>query len=179
MAPILYNTEYFNNRLSTSPPAMARFQLQDLIALAGPASAGKRASGVLIARQHGWNFVDLDVLFARRHGSIAAFIHRNGPHAYANANVEVFLADVSGRTGCVVALSTGFMKYPDTVHARYSALRHALNSKATVFVLLPPPVNDEGAASVRHLQRLRLPRPRLGASDAVAMVLQRIALRDT
>lgn len=107
-----------------------------MIHLLGPGGAGKTTAGKEVADVLACPFLDLDRLFEQRHGSIDDFIDRHGYHAYAAANVDVYL-DVDSTTSGVLAVSSGFLAYPATTHARLPAAWKSLLSSQSTFVLLP------------------------------------------
>ena len=108
------------------------------ITLIGPGGAGKSTVGVLVAKRLSIAFVDLDRRFETRAGDISEYIHRRGYAAYARENVETYDALLrEGRGELAVALSSGFMTYPQDVHPEYSRLRQCVEESPTTFVLLP------------------------------------------
>ena len=108
------------------------------ITLIGPGGAGKSTVGALLAERLGTSFVDLDQRFTTRAGDISEFIDRCGYDSYARENVETYRSLMhEGCDGCVVALSSGFMTYPQHVHPEYAGLRDDIALRPTTFVLLP------------------------------------------
>src|SRR4051812_8619374 len=105
------------------------------IHLVGPGGAGKSTVGVLLSDRLNTGFVDLDKVFDERAGDISDYLERNGYQAYAHTNVEVYLA-IAADSG-VVALSSGFMTYPEEAHPSYVKIRTAIAESPTTFVLLP------------------------------------------
>jgi shikimate kinase len=101
-------------------------------------------------------FLDLDRVFAARLGNISAYIVGHGYEAYARENVEAYrqLLRACG-SPCVLALSSGFMTYPETVHPEYRPLRDEVTSSVTTFVLLPSLELNE---CVREIVRRQLGR---------------------
>ena len=108
-----------------------------MIRLIGPGGAGKSTVGASLAAQLQWRFVDLDRVFERRYTDIGAFIAAHGYAAYARENVEAYLAIPLDHPGCVLALSSGFMAFPASVHPKYPAVREAVACDPETFVLLP------------------------------------------
>lgn len=109
-----------------------------MIQLVGPGGAGKTTTGAALAKSLGVRFVDLDAEFAARHGDISDFLDAHGYDVYARHNVDLFLSLVDGPVRPdVVALSSGFMTYRDSVHPDYPELRQRVASSLSTFVLLP------------------------------------------
>ncbi|HZF66839.1 MAG TPA: shikimate kinase [Gemmatirosa sp.] len=108
-----------------------------VIQLIGPGGAGKSTVGALLARRLGWPSRDLDREFERRHADIDAFIHVHGYAAYARENVATYLELIPHLRSAVLALSSGFMTYPATVHPAYDGVRAAIVRSRTTLVLLP------------------------------------------
>jgi shikimate kinase len=109
-----------------------------MIQLVGPGGAGKSTAGAALARRLGVAFVDLDEVFTANVGDISEYLDGHGYDAYAERNVDVYLAiaaAVSPQT--VVALSSGFMTYRSGAHPEYAACRRSIASSPSTFVLLP------------------------------------------
>lgn len=101
-------------------------------------------------------FVDLDAMFVALHGDVGAFIDENGYEAYAARNVETYRAVSSAsQAPGVLALSSGFMVYPDNIHPDYPAIREAIASSQWTFLLLPAPDLETCVSETvrRQLQR--------------------------
>ena len=110
-----------------------------MIQLVGPGGAGKTTAGAALAQRLGVSFCDLDAEFAERNGDISAYLDTHGYDVYAERNVSLYSAlafEVPGRPH-VVALSSGFMTYPDDVHPGYVRWRQRIASSVSTFVLLP------------------------------------------
>ena len=134
-----------------------------MIQLIGPGGAGKSTVGAALAARLRCPFRDLDREFERRRADIDAFIDAHGYKAYARANVSVYLELAPHLPGAVLALSSGFMVYPPSVHPAYAALTAAIaRSRATV-VLLP---SLDREACVAETVRRQLGRP-FARRDAV------------
>jgi shikimate kinase len=128
-----------------------------MIQLTGPGGAGKTTLGAALAARLDLRFVDLDAAFAARHGDISAYIDTHGYEAYAERNVGVYLELARGGTPPdVVALASGFMTYPDSIHPEYCAVRLQIASSPLTFVLMPSPDVD---TCVREIVRRQLRRP--------------------
>ena len=108
-----------------------------MIQLIGPGGAGKSTVGAALALRLGCPFHDLDREFERRRADIDAFIGARGYEAYARENVAVYLELVPHLPGSVLALSSGFMVYPASVHPAYAAVTEAIARSRTTVVLLP------------------------------------------
>ena len=131
-----------------------------MIHLIGPGGAGKSTTGRIVAALLDWPFRDLDRLFEKGHGNIDDFIARQGYANYAAANVETYLQLNTDGPG-VLAVSSGFMTYPETTHARLSAIRSSLVIQSSTFVLLPSVDLETCVAETLRRQRAReLPCPR-------------------
>jgi hypothetical protein len=109
-----------------------------MIQLIGPGGAGKTTIGARLARRLGVRFVDLDAEFTSRYGDISAYLDTHGYAAYAAGNIGMF-SDLDSETDGieVVALSSGFMTYPDDVHQDYPVWRQRIAANPLTFVLLP------------------------------------------
>jgi len=108
-----------------------------MIRLIGPGGAGKSTVGAVIAQCLALPFLDLDREFSAQHGDIDQFIASRGYPAYARANVEMYGLIVSTEFEGVLALSSGFMIYPPTIHERYAEMWREIAQGPTTFVLLP------------------------------------------
>jgi shikimate kinase len=135
-----------------------------MIQLVGPGGAGKSSVGAVLARRLGCPFHDLDREFERRRADVDAFIHAHGYAAYARENVAVYLELISHVRGPVLALSSGFMTYPATVHPAYDEVRAAIARSPTTVVLLP---SLDRETCVAETVRRQLGRP-LCRRDAAA-----------
>jgi shikimate kinase len=129
------------------------------IFLVGPGGAGKTTAGALLAKRLGRPFVDLDQRFAEQQGDISRFVDQYGYGVYARANVELY-ASLS-REGfaqplTIVALSSGFMTYDETVHPDYLRVRGEIERTANTFILLPS-LDEE--TCVAETVRRQLARP--------------------
>src|SRR5919198_6423505 len=93
-----------------------------MIQLIGPGGSGKSTVGAALAMRLGCPFHDLDREFERRRADIDGFIGRHGYEAYARENVAVYLELAPHLPGSVVALSSGFMVYPASVHPAYASV---------------------------------------------------------
>ena len=108
------------------------------ITLIGPGGAGKTTAGALLGERLGMAFADLDRCFADRQGDISEYIDRFGYQAYARKNVETYRSLLAeDRLPQVVALSSGFMTYPEEVHPDYARLRRDVEQSLRTVVLIP------------------------------------------
>jgi shikimate kinase len=145
------------------------------ITLIGPGGAGKTTVGALLAERLRIPFVDLDYRFADRAGDISEYITRFGYTAYARENVQTYrsLAD-DQLQACVVALSSGFMTYPLSIHPEYADLRQAVAQRPTTYVLIP---SLEREACVAETVRRQLTRPfARSAAREEAVIRQRFPI---
>jgi shikimate kinase len=109
-----------------------------MIHLVGPGGAGKSTVGVPLASRLESEFVDLDRQFMDRAGDISNWIDERGYHHYARENVETYLSIRSEpMSSAIVALSSGFMTYPEDIHPEYLGLRSAVSASPMTFILLP------------------------------------------
>jgi shikimate kinase len=134
-----------------------------MIQLIGPGGAGKSTVGAALATRLGCPFLDLDRQFERRRSDIDAFLDAHGYTAYARENVSVYLELAPHVPDAVLALSSGFMLYPPSVHPAYAALTEAIARSRTTVVLLP---SLDREACVAETVRRQLGRP-FGRRDAV------------
>ena len=109
-----------------------------MIRLVGPGGAGKTTTGAVLARRLSVGFVDLDGQFAATCGDISEYLDVHGYAAYAKQNVQTYLDITEAMAERVVlALSSGFMTYPNDVHPDYARLRREIALSPTTLVLLP------------------------------------------
>lgn len=109
-----------------------------MIQLIGPGGAGKTSTGIALAERLNVRFVDLDATFVALHGDVGAFIDANGYEAYAARNVETYRSVFpASQAPGVLALSSGFMVYPDNIHPEYQNIREAIAASSWTFLLLP------------------------------------------
>lgn len=116
--------------------------------------------GPLLAQRLGWQFIDLDARFMSCAGNIGAAIEMSGYRAYATRNVALYWEVKSSlATPTVLALSSGFLLYPEDIHAGYRALRHSIEGDKLTAMLLPA-FELEACVEIivrRQLSRLYLP----------------------
>ncbi|MGJ7609915.1 MULTISPECIES: shikimate kinase [unclassified Variovorax] len=135
-----------------------------IVHLVGPGGAGKSSAGPLLAQRLGWQFVDLDERFMSREGSIGASIEASGYRGYAKRNVAVYRAvRHSLAVPSVLALSSGFLTYPDEIDAEYPALLRSIEADPLTALLLPA---FELEACVEIIVRRQLSRPYLSGNRA-------------
>jgi shikimate kinase len=109
-----------------------------MIHLVGPGGAGKSTVGAELAARLDSRFIDLDRQFMERAGDISKWIDERGYAEYACKNVETYSSlQVDPPSYSIVALSSGFMTYPDDIHPKYQGLRSEIGSSPLTFVLLP------------------------------------------
>jgi shikimate kinase len=98
-----------------------------MIQFVGPGGAGKTAVGRVLGRRLGVPFTDLDEKFRERARDISGFLARHGYAAYCTRNVETYLEVVGAAPDdAILALSSGFMTYTDTVHPTYRSACQAI-----------------------------------------------------
>ncbi len=108
-----------------------------MIQLVGPGGSGKTTIGSALAVWLGVRFVDLDATFTARHGDISAYLDAHGYSAYGACNVGLYSELVSSvDDSAVLALSSGFMTYPASIHPSYPIVRQGVASDSSTFVLL-------------------------------------------
>jgi shikimate kinase len=127
-----------------------------MILIVGPGGAGKSTVGSELASSLDLPFIDLDVEFTKHVGDISHHIDHRGYHSYASENVRLCLSIMAERGHGVIALSSGFMAYPESVHPAYPALRSDICKSPTTFVLLP---SLELEACVYEIVRRQVARP--------------------
>ena len=108
-----------------------------MINLVGPGGAGKSTVGSELASRLDLPFIDLDLEFTEQVGDISHHIDHLGYHSYASENVRLCLSILATPRHGVMALSSGFMTYAESVHPAYPALRSGICKSPTTFVLLP------------------------------------------
>lgn len=141
------------------------------IRLVGPGGAGKSTVGALLAGLLAAEFIDLDASFIARFGDIGRYIEAFGYRSYAARNVDVYLrhnAQGNGKAQ-VIALSSGFMTYPDDVHRAYSGCCAEVVNCAGSFVLLP---SCDREACVRETVRRQQGRPFARSPDREEEVIR-------
>jgi shikimate kinase len=143
-----------------------------MIQLVGPGGAGKSTVGAALAALLDCPFHDLDREFERRRADIDAFIGAHGHHAYARENVAVYLELAPHTSGAVLALSSGFMVYPLSVHPAYTALREAIARSHTTVVLLPS-LDRETCVAETVRRQLGRPFGHRGAAREEAVIRER------
>lgn len=135
-----------------------------IVHLVGPGGAGKSSAGPFLAQRLGWQFIDLDERFMSREGSISASIEASGYRGYAERNVAVYRATKHSLAApSVLALSSGFLTYPDDIDAEYQALRRSIEADSLTALLLP---SFELEACVEIIVRRQLSRPYLPGNRA-------------
>jgi shikimate kinase len=141
-----------------------------LIQLVGPGGAGKSTAGALLARRLGVAFADLDEEFRRDAGDISKYLDVHGYEAYAERNVDVYLAvRARTRSRTVLALSSGFMTYPAGVHRDYAGCRQHVASSPSTFVLLPSLCFE---TCVAEIVRRQISRPFARSAEREELVIR-------
>jgi shikimate kinase len=141
-----------------------------MIHLIGPGGAGKTTIGYALAERLRARFVDLDAEFASRHGDISHYLDTHGYERYACQNVALFSRFVDGPCQPdVVALSSGFMAYPDDVHPDYQRWRQQVAFSPRTFVLLP---SFQLETCVKEIVRRQLERPFARSAEREEQVIR-------
>lgn len=145
-----------------------------MIRLIGPGGAGKSTAGAVLAHRLAVPFHDLDRQFVEQAGDIDQFIASHGYNSYAHQNIEVYRSIIDGGNDGVLALSSGFMTYPLTVHTAYEAIRRHVECSRTTLVLLP---SLDLETCVAEIVRRQLTRPfgRRVALKEEAIIRERFA----
>lgn len=144
-----------------------------MIHLVGPGGAGKTTVGAALAVRLGLQFVDLDTEFMARVGDISQQIDDEGYETYARNNVETYISISDSANPCVIALSSGFMTYPNEIHLQYPGIRSKIAASRLTFVLLP---SIDLEACVRETVRRQLTRPFIrSAAKEEAVIRERYA----
>lgn len=131
--------------------------MADMIHLIGPGGAGKTTTGMALAARLGLSFVDLDAQFTASNGNISDYIDQHGYRAYAEQNVALYSTLVTKfHSFSVLALSSGFMTYPDDVHPNYIDWRMQVASSESTFVMLPS-IDEETCVKEIVCRQLRRP----------------------
>jgi shikimate kinase len=139
------------------------------IFLVGPGGAGKSTVGAALAARLGRPSLDLDRLFTGRHGDISRFVDSFGYGVYARANVECYASLPSDdKNAAVIALSSGFMTYEDTVHPEYLRVRREVEESPYTFVLLPS-LDPETCEAETIRRQLARPFARSAAREAAVI----------
>ena len=127
-----------------------------MINLVGPGGAGKSTVGSELASRLDLPFIDLDLEFMEHVGDISHHIDHHGYHSYASENVRLYLSIMTTPGHGVIALSSGFMAYAESIHPAYPALRSNICKSPTTFVLLP---SLDLEACVDEIVRRQVARP--------------------
>mgnify|MGYP001822248755 CR=1 FL=1 len=125
------------------------------VKIIGPGGAGKTTTGELLAELLGLEFFDLDHCFMTQSGDIDQWITTHGYKSYARQNVENYL-QLAPAANSVCALSSGFMTYPDDVHAEYAHVLSSIANHPHTFVLLPSLHKERCVAETVRRQLARL-----------------------
>jgi shikimate kinase len=140
-----------------------------ILHLVGPGGAGKSTEGAALATRLDLPFVDLDSEFMSRIGDISGVIDGDGYETYARRNVETYLAFADSSRSCVIALSSGFMVYPDSIHSEYTRIRSEIAESQSTFVLLP---SIDLETCVRETVQRQLTRPFVRSSEKEELVIR-------
>lgn len=128
----------FGHERTFSLTAALHSSATTVLHLVGPGGAGKTSVGPILARRLGWQFVDLDECFISCEESIAASIEASGYRGYAKRNIAVYREVRCSLASCtVLALSSGFLTYPEDVDPEYQSLRGSCCSNGGHVVGVP------------------------------------------
>ena len=127
-----------------------------MIHLVGPGGAGKSTVGSELASRLDLPFIDLDLEFMEHIGDISDHIAHRGYNSYASENVRLCLSILATPGQGVIALSSGFMAYPESVHPAYPVFRSGISKSPMTFVLLP---SLDLEACVDEIVRRQVARP--------------------
>lgn len=142
--------------------------------LIGPGGAGKSTAAPLLAALLACPSLDLDRAFEAAHGDIDQFIGEHGYAEYASANVATYLAHRS-QSPVVVALSSGFMLYPDHVCPGVRELQRDIATAASTVLLLPSLDLETCVAETVRRQSNRNLSIRRSAAREEAVIRERFA----
>ena len=167
-----------------------------MIHLVGPGGSGKSTVGGELASRLDLPFIDLDLEFMERVGDISRHIDHHGYHSYASENVRLCLSIMATPGSGVIALSSGFMAYPGSLHPAYPALRSDICRSPTTFVLLPSldleacvdeivrrqvarpigrsPEREESVIRERHAIYMAIPAAKIETMRPVAEIVEQI-----
>lgn len=127
-----------------------------LLFIIGPAGVGKTTSGQLLARELGFQFLDLDAEFIRQIGEIQSWIDHHGYLAYCRRNTELFhnlVFDITDHA--VYAISSSFLIY-DELDNSLAGNADVLKSLGISILLLPSKsLRDSSDIVVARLLRRR------------------------
>jgi shikimate kinase len=140
-----------------------------ILHLVGPGGAGKSTVGIALATRLDLPFVDLDSEFMSRVGDISGVIDVDGYETYARRNVETYLDVADSSRSCVIALSSGFMVYPDRIHSKYTRIRSEIAESQSTFVLLP---SLDLETYVRETVQRQLTRPFVRSAEKEESVIR-------
>jgi shikimate kinase len=167
-----------------------------MIQLIGPGGTGKSTVGRELASHLRLRFIDLDHEFSERVGDISDQINYRGYESYALENVRVYLSLPAARNDAVIALSSGFMTYPENINPSYAAIRAEISKSSGTFVLLPsldreacvgetvrrqiarpfggPAEKEEGVIRERYANYVVIPAPKIETMRPLGDILKEI-----
>lgn len=145
-----------------------------LIHLVGPGGVGKTTTGRALAASLSLPFVDLDEHYLETR-SIERDIDSRGYTFYARTNVELYRSLVDSYTAGVVALSSGFMLYPPSVHPEVAGIHRDLLASPTT-VLLMPSFDLEDCVEETIRRQLSKPYMKSSAVEQEAKIRERFPL---
>lgn len=115
-----------------------------IVFIIGPGGVGKSTSGKILAKNLGFNFIDLDIEFCEKIALVGDHIRDKGYESYCKENSKLFyklLKNINKET--VFALSSGFLIHEQFKDQHFEALK-----KHGISILLLPSKSVKKSASI-------------------------------